>query len=177
MRVQSCSLPDPLVGIQGLPQCGFGHTVRGVGGSLPVSYPSVLCSFPLSRAIFTTTTFADSCGTSRPHRSPRVRCNNIRAAPPDSTCGVFRRHVGFRTYSHAYRPPPASKSVRIPTVVPLIRASFSPPVTLGALRFSTVLCLSFRLLLFMLLVVAHAGHTSADVPVGMNSNLIRKHLG
>ncbi len=57
-----------------------------------------------------------------PTRSPRVRCQNFRNAPPGST-GCTTVTVGLRISQHARRPQPASLPVRVPAVVPSLRAS------------------------------------------------------
>ena len=46
--------------------------------------------------------------------------------------------VGFRIYSHAYRPHPASLLVRVPTVVHLLSASFRLASRLLPCGFATV---------------------------------------
>ena len=50
----------------------------------------------------------------------------------------FSVTVGFRVYTHAHRPHPASLPVRVPAAVPLLPAAFSVGLTAAAWRFTTL---------------------------------------
>jgi hypothetical protein len=109
--------------------------------------------------IFATTASADFSFTYAPEISPgKVPKPSARAARL-----YWMRlsvTVGFRGSQHTNRPHPASLPVRVPTVVPLLRASFSlasrrPPCV--SLQLSSLsLAIAFRWL-----VLAHAGHTGS----------------
>jgi hypothetical protein len=71
---------------------------------------------------------------------------------------------GLRVYSHARRPHPASLPICFPRVVSLPAASFILRLAASDLRLSYGYSHQFRQLPFMLLVQAHAGHTSGGIP-------------
>ena len=82
--------------------------------------------------------------------------------------------VGFRISQHAHRPRLASLPVPVRTVVPLLHASFTAPVTLGVLRFTTVVCHFIGLSPFFYQVIAHAGRTRVDIPVVLGGGRLSK---
>ena len=70
---------------------------------------------------------------------------------------------GLCGYAHACRPRPASLPIRVPTVGVLPATSFSHGLAAAALSFSYGYFHQFRLVRFIQLVEAHAGHTRCGV--------------
>ena len=101
---------------------------------------SALRSILLSENILTTMASADFSDAQTSETSPgKVRSLSARAVRLYRTW--LSVTVGFRATQHAHRPGPASLPIRVPTVVPLLTASFrfvSRLLPCGSLRLSSL---------------------------------------
>jgi hypothetical protein len=108
-------------------------------GRWPSLGSSALRSFRVSTALFTTTASADSSADLSAEISPGKVHEHFGLRAVRLYLMRLSVTLGFRVFSHAYRPHPASLPVRVPTVVVLATAFFRAEfLAEPALAFTTV---------------------------------------
>lgn len=91
---------------------------------MPSLGPSALRSAQVSKGIFTTPASADSSTALTAEASPG-KVHELSARAARLYMARLSVTLGFCALSHAHRPRHASLPFRVPTVVPLLRPSFS----------------------------------------------------